>query len=348
MERKKDNGIRALLAGTLLLLGCTKVSPPHEEPISEVQIQSDETLILTPESYLSRVRGALEFIEPLDLEIVRLQKGVISREGVPVTENTTQSGVVGYLKKGEKITWIAVLDIKNKDRVTVERLGLLYPPEIKNVVTGSRKNWYIFSPSWSSIYMKANNEDEYSEYSTRPLFVLLSQGQNEFVENISYTSYPDNEEEVRYLGPNSEVRSPLNLTTICLPYDPRLPDFLGKDSPEFSWPTTGPLFTYFSEWHRGLDIGARFGSPVFATRGGFVSATENQAWGLGTHIGLKHDNSWKSVYGHLSVISVKPGEKVSKGDLIGCVGSTGQSTGPHLHFELHQSDEPKNPLNYLP
>lgn len=65
MERKKDHGIRALLAGTLLLLGCTEVTPVYEEPISNVQIQSDETFILTPDSYLNRVRGALEFIDRL-------------------------------------------------------------------------------------------------------------------------------------------------------------------------------------------------------------------------------------------------------------------------------------------
>lgn len=241
-----------------------------------------------------------------------------------------------------------MLDIKNRDRVTVERLGLLYPPEIKNVVTGSRKNWFIYSPSWNSIYMKANNEDEYSEYSTRPLFVLLSQGQNEFVKDISYTSYPDNEEEIRYLEPNSEVISPLSLSNICLPYDPKLPDFLGKDDYEFSWPTTGQLFTYFSQWHRGLDIGARFGSTVFASRDGLVSVAEAQPWGLGTYAVLGHANDWESVYGHLSIKLVKLGMRVKRGDLIGCMGSTGQSTGPHLHFEIHKGGEPRNPLNYLP
>jgi murein DD-endopeptidase MepM/ murein hydrolase activator NlpD len=70
--------------------------------------------------------------------------------------------------------------------------------------------------------------------------------------------------------------------------------------------------------------------------------------GYGNLIILKHSDGYETYYGHLSVISVKEGDDITKGQKIGLVGSTGHSTGPHLHFEVHKDNKVRNPLFFLP
>lgn len=118
----------------------------------------------------------------------------------------------------------------------------------------------------------------------------------------------------------------------------------------FATPSRGSVSSAFGErWgkmHEGLDIAANLGSPINAALSGTVSFA---GWsdGYGNLIKLKHDNGLETYYGHCSKLLVKVGEDVDKGDKIGEVGSTGRSTGPHLHFEVRVNGVPKNPTNYL-
>jgi murein DD-endopeptidase MepM/ murein hydrolase activator NlpD len=93
----------------------------------------------------------------------------------------------------------------------------------------------------------------------------------------------------------------------------------------------------FGEWrfHAGTDIAAPMGTPVLATRAGRVAVSDFLG-GYGLTVIMRHDNDLESRYAHLSQILVQPGEWVEQGDVIGLVGSTGNSTGPHLHFEMRQ------------
>ncbi|NJP10985.1 MAG: peptidoglycan DD-metalloendopeptidase family protein [Leptolyngbyaceae cyanobacterium RU_5_1] len=88
-------------------------------------------------------------------------------------------------------------------------------------------------------------------------------------------------------------------------------------------------------FHRGLDLGAPMGTPVLAAQSGRVDTADFLS-GYGLTIILRHGNTQQTLYAHLSQVLVKPGDWVKQGQLIGQVGSTGASTGPHLHFELHQ------------
>jgi murein DD-endopeptidase MepM/ murein hydrolase activator NlpD len=95
--------------------------------------------------------------------------------------------------------------------------------------------------------------------------------------------------------------------------------------------------------HDGYDIAKPFGSPVYAAKSGVI-ADARWAEGYGQLITIKHTDGWETRYGHLSKILVKIGQKVQRGTLIGKVGSTGLSTGPHLHFEVRNKDgKPVNP-----
>lgn len=100
-----------------------------------------------------------------------------------------------------------------------------------------------------------------------------------------------------------------------------------------------------TKFHEGLDFAASTGTPVFATADGTVEIARRQA-GYGNCIDLNHGFNYLSRYAHLSQILVKEGENVKRGQLIGRVGSTGKSTGPHLHYEVRFKDEPQNPVNY--
>lgn len=98
-------------------------------------------------------------------------------------------------------------------------------------------------------------------------------------------------------------------------------------------------------FHAGLDFAASEGDPVVATADGVVVET---GWrgGYGNCIEIDHGYNYRTLYGHLSSIDVKPAERVRRGETIGKVGSTGKSTGPHLHYEVRFKDEPQNPVNY--
>src|SRR5262249_8353609 len=122
------------------------------------------------------------------------------------------------------------------------------------------------------------------------------------------------------------------------------------------WPTHGWLtgtfggrsdpFTGEPGFHQGLDISTEKGQPVFATADGTVSSSSYNG-DYGNQIVLQHGFGLSTRDGHLSAFAVKPGETVRGGDTIGYVGSTGRSTGAHLHYEILANDHLINPLQLL-
>lgn len=99
------------------------------------------------------------------------------------------------------------------------------------------------------------------------------------------------------------------------------------------------------KFHKGLDFAAPIGTPVYATADGKVEYAGDMS-GYGNCIDINHGNSYITRYGHLSKIEVSNGQSVKKGQLIGLVGSSGKSTGPHLHYEVYFDGEAQNPVNY--
>lgn len=105
-------------------------------------------------------------------------------------------------------------------------------------------------------------------------------------------------------------------------------------------------FTKARKMHEGMDFTAKIGTPIFATGDGVVEKADNTASGYGNHIVINHGFGYETLYGHLSRYNCKAGQKVKRGDVIGYVGSTGRSEGPHLHYEVHQGGKVVNPLNF--
>ena len=115
----------------------------------------------------------------------------------------------------------------------------------------------------------------------------------------------------------------------------------------FSWPAAGVLTQGYWYGHRAIDIGAPIGSAIWASDAGYVSFAGWTDIGYGYLIVVDHQNGYETYYAHLSDIYVREGETVAMSQVIGAMGSTGNSTGPHLHFEVRVNGYPTNPLIYL-
>jgi len=116
----------------------------------------------------------------------------------------------------------------------------------------------------------------------------------------------------------------------------------------FIRPTAGYILTQrFLPWHSGIDLAANIGTQVFASDGGMVVFSGWNPAGYGSLIVLDHGNGWRTYYAHLSKIDVACGDWIPRGSIIGEVGSTGNSTGPHLHFEMLRFGISVNPAGYI-
>jgi murein DD-endopeptidase MepM/ murein hydrolase activator NlpD len=108
-------------------------------------------------------------------------------------------------------------------------------------------------------------------------------------------------------------------------------------------------FTRAYRFHQGIDLVGRIGTPIYATADGLVinPYSNSSMSGYGKVVVIDHGFGYRTLYAHLSKIAVKPGERVERGQIIGYLGSTGRSKGPHLHYEIHYRGKPVNPINYL-
>ena len=103
----------------------------------------------------------------------------------------------------------------------------------------------------------------------------------------------------------------------------------------------------YERMHNGIDLAAAQGTPIYATRSGQVTTCAYQAGGAGNYVSINHLDGFASIYMHMTHYVVSPGQNVSQGQLIGSVGSTGISTGPHLHFGISYAGTYVNPLAYV-
>ena len=137
---------------------------------------------------------------------------------------------------------------------------------------------------------------------------------------------------------------------------PGASSFLVGDTPVTTptgWPTNGFISSGYglrwngAEFHQGIDIAAEMGTPIVATADGVVTIAGWNAGGYGNMVDIDHGSGVSTRYGHASAVVVTAGQRVRRGQIIAYVGSTGHSTGPHLHYEVRLSGQPVNPTSYL-
>ena len=102
-----------------------------------------------------------------------------------------------------------------------------------------------------------------------------------------------------------------------------------------------------TKFHAGLDFTAPLGTPIYATADGVVKEASFNAGGYGNHVVINHGFGYQTLYGHMYKIKSHVGQSVKRGEVIGYVGSTGKSTGPHCHYEVHKNGTPVDPIYYF-
>lgn len=148
---------------------------------------------------------------------------------------------------------------------------------------------------------------------------------------------------------STSSRSQSNYTGLSVIRDLIKSPTVKTGSGKMAWPTSGHRITQYFSWrHTGLDIGNKVGTPIYAADDGVVIISQG-GWngGYGNTIVIDHGGGKKTRYGHMSKLFVKVGDTVEKGENIAAMGSTGRSTGPHLHFEVLINGAKYNPLNYI-
>jgi murein DD-endopeptidase MepM/ murein hydrolase activator NlpD len=122
---------------------------------------------------------------------------------------------------------------------------------------------------------------------------------------------------------------------------------LANGNGQLLWPTGGVITQYPTWYHMAVDIANREGPGIASAQSGTVVVVQYLKYGYGHHVIVDHGNGLQTLYGHMTDIYVQSGDKVSRGQIIGRMGSTGRSTGTHLHFEVRESGRLVNPLPYL-
>ncbi|MCI0472444.1 MAG: M23 family metallopeptidase [Ignavibacteria bacterium] len=141
-----------------------------------------------------------------------------------------------------------------------------------------------------------------------------------------------------YLDRTERIADEIRNVPIGLPYSGEFKSFFGY--------RPNPFSGRGSEFHKGLDIKGNTGDKVNCTAAGTVEKAEYDG-GYGKSVTINHGNGFKTMYSHLSEFNVKYGDIVNAGDVIGYIGSTGRSTGPHLHYEIKYNDLSIDPKNFL-
>src|SRR5258706_4278314 len=142
--------------------------------------------------------------------------------------------------------------------------------------------------------------------------------------------------------PDEVISSPRSSTTASTPNAGAV-----SATGNWIWPTAGVITQMFKPWHKGIDIANHDGGAILAADSGTIIHASWDNSGYGNMIMVDHGNGYRTLYGHLSKFAVVLGQTVKRGDLLGQMGSTGRSTGMHLHFEIRTVKGNVNPLDYL-
>lgn len=219
-----------------------------------------------------------------------------------------------------------------------------------------------YQAKMGSLESKVIGFDEY----VRKLNVMAGITSDQKLHDFNVGDYPRGEEASQNAGPipapGAQMQSLQNKTDDIQRSFDTLATFFESNASFLAsqpsiWPTNGwassgfgprmDPFTQKQAFHYGLDISTAFGNPIVAPADGFVAEVNRSAGPLGNSIILSHGGGLMTLYAHLSKINVVSGQKVKRGDVIGNVGSTGKSIGPHLHYEVRMNGKPVNPSRFI-
>ena len=272
-------------------------------------------------------------------EIEKILKGNVKKsEFYTVKENDTIEGIAD--KFGMDVNKLFDLnnlsytdEIHINDEIIVEADKKLLNMNLFKIVTEEKE-----IPFETRI-----EEDKEKEVSYKH---VKQEGKNGILKTTFRVNYSKNGTEIN----RQEIESNMASETI-----PQVEIVGTKEEFKLIWPVpyshnvTSPFGQRWGKLHSGIDIADSniTGQDIVASENGTVKSVKFDKNGYGNYVVISHKNGYETLYAHCSSISVKEGQTVKKGEVIGKIGSTGHSTGAHLHYEIHESGSAKNPLNYV-
>lgn len=187
-------------------------------------------------------------------------------------------------------------------------------------------------------YGGSNRYSEFERYDNGELMIRTSERLDQIAKKM-YIQTKSFDEVVKLAKSKEQL---INAIPAIMPINKK--DLTHAVTSGFGW-RTHPIYKT-QEFHPGMDFTAVQGTPIYATGDGVVERADNMAQGYGNHVVLNHGFGYQTLYGHMSRIKCKVGQKVKRGELIGYVGSTGLSTAPHVHYEVIKNGEKTNPINF--
>jgi len=329
--------VLALAAGAVLLSGVTLVSPGTRADLNRTSSVALEPATPTPAAWLGfRTESVLTARGQLwrtnDVESV-------SRAAVPLTEipERLRRSIITYtVQPGDTVQGIAIVYGIQPETIMWSNPAVEDTPDFLQIGQD-----LVILPVNGVYHTVAKND-------TLDSIAKKYKAKIENIINVSFNNLP---------GPDFKIEPGMKLIVAGgeKPFVPKVVTTYTGSVPQgargtgrFQWPTTGAITQGYWWGHRAIDIGTATGTAVQAADGGFVSFAGWSTIGYGNLIVIDHANGYVTYYAHLSRFNVVVGQGVRRGQLIGGVGSTGNSSGPHLHFEIRYNGTLLNPGAYLP
>ncbi len=323
------------------------------EFLGALLLEEDAKNILN--TYLSTFTQGNENIVAEFVEDVKVEKNYVPKNSIKTKEEVYESFLAGKTVTYEPQADETLEDIAKKYNTTVETVKETNGLE-NDEIFGKTLTIYTGEPLFSvktvehvfgefEIPFETVSEDDSSLYRGRTEVDIEGVCGTKYVD--SYITKINGEVTEEEIVEETVLSEPITQKQRVGTKEP--PPSVGTGS--FAMPTSGKLTSpYGSRWgrkHAGIDVAAKTGTPIYAADNGIVTEAQYKNNGYGNFISIDHGNGYVTYYAHCSEIKISKGDVVAKGDLIGTVGSTGRSTGPHLHFEIRLEGKTQNPLNYV-
>ena len=275
-------------------------------------------------------------------------KKIANIDGKEVFDNVKDRLIKYYLKEhnleNSQINWTKIKEDVKLEKDVINLKSLLSEDELYDFIISNNKN---------------NNTIATVEIVARKTYLENNLGNK--IQVVSLSSQSNQKEQYNKKNFDREVVNEITYNNdkyigmrrvSSKTLKPSLSEFQGNELFYLNNPSKNNVITspfglrWGGEKHHGIDIAGNIGDPIFAAESGFASLVSYNSI-YGNYMKLNHGKGVETLYGHCDVMFIKEGEYVTKGQIIGKIGNTGRSTGPHLHFEVRVNGKADNPLNYV-
>jgi len=328
-----------------------------EAGIVKDEAQAQAALQGVKDFYINETPGELVKLEVSDT--VTLSECYVDPSAITAAEDITKLILQGTpeIKTYEVVDGDCLWTIAQKEGISVEELTAANPQlkDENRLALGEKLNLTQIKPMLNVAVVKNVTYEEDISYSTKTESDSSMWKWDKVVKKPGELGKKEVTAEVSYENGIKVASAVLGEKVIKEPVDRIVvqgtkAEVAFRGTGRFAWPITGQISSSFGkrggEYHTGLDISSSRGTPIHVSNSGTVSFA-GRSGGYGNLVIVDHGGGITTYYAHTDSYSVKAGDAVEKGDVIAKVGSTGRSTGPHLHFEIRIGGTPQNPINYL-